>query len=172
MRAKKESLKANEVIVLGDFVENYQFLLQDEIQSYHWSKEYYTHLLYVLLTMMEICNTTLFGSSLMITSVQSFFIKYKQSLLVDYLKENLTILDKIFYFSDSCTGQYKNRKTLLICVIISKISVWMLNGYSLQLVMASHHAMVLGDLLNVTLKNVVYTTWPKFWATNQCMIYV
>ena len=32
----------------------------------------------------------------------------------------------------------------------------MLNGYSLQLVMASHHAMVLGDLLNVTLKNVVY----------------
>ena len=34
-RAKKESLKANEVIVLGDFAENYQFLVQDEIQSYH-----------------------------------------------------------------------------------------------------------------------------------------
>ena len=84
-----------------------------------------------------------------------FFYKI-QTILVDYLKENLTILDKIFYFSDSCTGQYKNRKNLLICVIISKISVWMLNGYSLQLVMASHHAMVLGDLLNVTLKNVVY----------------
>ena len=84
-----------------------------------------------------------------------FFYKI-QTILVDYLKENLTILDKIFYFSDSCTGQYKNCKTLLICVIISKISVWMLNGYSLQLVMASHHAMVLGDLLNVTLKNVVY----------------
>ena len=41
-------------------------------------------------------------------------------------------------------------------VIISKISVWMLNGYSLQLVMASHHAMVLGDLLNIMLQNVVY----------------
>ena len=84
-----------------------------------------------------------------------FFYKI-QTILVDYLQENLTILDKIFYFSDGCTGQYKNRKTLLICVIISKISVWMLNGNSLQLVMASHHAMVLGDLLNVTLKNVVY----------------
>ena len=35
LRAKKESLKANEVIVLGDFVENYHFLVQDEIQSYH-----------------------------------------------------------------------------------------------------------------------------------------
>ena len=42
LRAKKESLKANEMIVLGDFAENYQFLVQDEIQSYHWSKEYCT----------------------------------------------------------------------------------------------------------------------------------
>ena len=47
-------------------------------------------------------------------------------------------------------------KTLLICVIISKILIWMLNGYSLQLVMATHHAMVLGDLSNVMLRNVVY----------------
>ena len=39
LRAKKESLKANEMIVLGDFAENYQFLVQDEIQSYHCSKE-------------------------------------------------------------------------------------------------------------------------------------
>ena len=42
LRAKKESLKANEVIVLGDFTENYQFLVQDEIQSYHCNKKYCT----------------------------------------------------------------------------------------------------------------------------------
>ena len=41
-RAKKKSLKENEVIVLGDFTENYQSLVQCEIQSYHWSKEYCT----------------------------------------------------------------------------------------------------------------------------------
>ena len=29
-----------EALVLGDFAENYQFLIQDKIQSYHWSKEY------------------------------------------------------------------------------------------------------------------------------------
>ena len=34
LRAKRESLKVNEVIVLGDFPENYLFLVQDEIQSY------------------------------------------------------------------------------------------------------------------------------------------
>ena len=42
LRAKKGSLKVNEVIVLGDFAENYQFIVQHEIQSYHWSKEYCT----------------------------------------------------------------------------------------------------------------------------------
>ena len=51
-------------------------------------------------------------------------------------------MDKIFYFSDSCAEQYKNRKNF------RKISIWMLNVYSLQLdlVMASHHVMVLVDL--------------------------
>ena len=28
--------------MLGDFAENYHYLIQDEIQSYHWSKEYCT----------------------------------------------------------------------------------------------------------------------------------
>ena len=28
----------NEAIALGDFTENYQFIMQDEIKSYHWSK--------------------------------------------------------------------------------------------------------------------------------------
>ena len=32
----------------------------------------------------------------------------------------------------------------------------MRNGYSLELVMASHHALVSGDLLNAMLQNVVY----------------
>ena len=40
LTAKKDSLKENEEIVLGDFAENCQFLVQDEIQSYHWSNEY------------------------------------------------------------------------------------------------------------------------------------
>ena len=39
---KKQSLRSEEALVLGDFAENYQFLIQDEIQSYHCSKEYCT----------------------------------------------------------------------------------------------------------------------------------
>ena len=33
LKAKKETLAKNEVIILGDFAENYQFLIQDEIQT-------------------------------------------------------------------------------------------------------------------------------------------
>ena len=81
------------------------------------------------------------------------FVFKIQTILVDYLKENLPIVDKILYFSKSCAEQYKNhKKKKLICVIISKILIWMLNGYSLLLVMVSYHAMVLGDLLNIVVK--------------------
>ena len=59
-------------------------------------------------------------------------------------------------FLTAVLSSIKITKTLLICVIISKISVWVLNGYFLQLVMASHHVMVLGDLLNIMLQDVVY----------------
>ena len=36
-----------------------------------------------------------------------------QTILVDYLKENLPIVDKIFYFYDGCTEQYKNHKNFI-----------------------------------------------------------
>ena len=39
---KKESLLSNEAIVVGNFAENYQIILKDEIQSHQWSKEYCT----------------------------------------------------------------------------------------------------------------------------------
>ena len=136
------------MIVLGGFAETYQFLVQDEIQSYHWSK-YFN----ILLMVMEIFNTILFVSSLMITHNPNYFYKI----------QTIPVMNNI-----------RIAKTLFICVIISKILMWMLNGYSLQLVMASHHAMVLGDLLNVMLRNIIYKHpyMTKFWATNQCLIYV
>ena len=66
-----------------------------------------TRSLYILLTVMAIFKAILFVSSLMITtSLQFFFIKYKQSLLI-----TLTVVDKIFYFSGSSVEQYKNHKS-------------------------------------------------------------
>ena len=32
----------NTVIAIGDFAKNYAFVVQDEVQSFHWSKQYCT----------------------------------------------------------------------------------------------------------------------------------
>ena len=42
------------------------------------------------------------------TTIQILFTK--QTIFVAYFKENLLIFDKVFYFSDGCAEQYKNRK--------------------------------------------------------------
>ena len=34
---KKESLMCGEVLVIADFSENYSFVVQDEVQSFHWN---------------------------------------------------------------------------------------------------------------------------------------
>ena len=115
LRAKKESLKANEVIVLGDFAESCQFLVQDEIQSCHWSKEYCT--LHPLVVYFIDGDGNIQHNFLCFISDDNSHntnVVYKiQTILVDYLKENLPIVDEIFYFSDCCAEHYKNHK---ICI--------------------------------------------------------
>ena len=37
MAALKDDLNDDEVIVLGDFAENYSLVLQDKIQGFHWN---------------------------------------------------------------------------------------------------------------------------------------
>ena len=105
----------NEVIVLGNFAENYQFLVQDEIQSYHSSKEYCT--LHPLVVYFIVDDGNIQHNSLCFISDDNHHdtsFAYKiQTILVDYLKENLPVADKIFYFSAGCVEQYKNYKTFI-----------------------------------------------------------
>ena len=132
------------------------------------------HPLHILLTVMEIFNAILFISSLKITTkIQILFIKHKQRLLIT-LKKTSQLWIRSSISLTAALNNIKIATNLLICVVISKISIWMLNGYSLQLVMASYHVMVFGDLLNVMLQNIVYKDpyMSKFSATNQCLIYV
>ena len=86
--------------------------MQDEIQSYHWSKEYCT--LHPLVVYFIDGDGNIQHSSLCFISDDNNhntnFVYKVQTIFVDYLKENLPIVDKIFYFSDSCAEQYKNCK--------------------------------------------------------------
>ena len=40
---QKENLKCGEVIILGDFPENFSFIVEDEIQGYHWIQQCSLH---------------------------------------------------------------------------------------------------------------------------------
>ena len=104
------------VIVLVDFVENYQFLVQDQIQSYHWSKEYCT-LHPLVIYFIDGDGNIQHNSFISDDNNRNTNFVYKiQTIIVDYLKENLRIVDKIFYFSDGCAEQYKTcKKFIILC---------------------------------------------------------
>ena len=42
LKERKRNIDDETALVLGDFAENYTFSIQDEIQSYHWNKQYCT----------------------------------------------------------------------------------------------------------------------------------
>ena len=109
-------LKANEVIVLGDFAENYQFLVQDQIQSYHWSKEQCTlHPLIVYFIDGEIFSTILFVSSLIITTtIQILFIKYRQSLVIT-LKKTFQLWIRSSISLTAVVSNIRIAKTINLC---------------------------------------------------------
>lgn len=112
--ARKKELQQGEVLVIGDFSENYTFVIQDAIQNYYWVKEqatihsfvaYYktvdnkeTHLNFIVLSDEKHHDADV---------VNSFIGK-----LIYFLKQRLPIIQKIIYSSDGAPTQYKNYKNL------------------------------------------------------------
>ena len=86
--------------------------MQDEIQIYHWSKEYCK--LHPLVVYFIDSDGDIQRNSLCIISDDNnnntHFVYKTQIILVDYLKENLPNVDKILHFSDGYTDQYNNHK--------------------------------------------------------------
>lgn len=110
LKNSKKNLKAGEAIVICDFSENYSFVLQDEVQSYHWNNAQCTihpfvvyfndngtqnHLSFVVISEVIKHDTI---------AVQLFIDK-----LVVFLKTKITV-QKMIFISDGAASQYKNRK--------------------------------------------------------------
>ena len=97
LRAKKESLKANEGKITSS-------LCKMKSKSYHWSKEYC--ILHPLVVYFIDGDRNIQHSSLCFISDDNNHdtnLVYKiQTILVNYLKEKLLIVDKIFYSSNGC----------------------------------------------------------------------
>ena len=113
LRTQKTNLTGNEAIVIGDFAENYSFMVQDAIQGWHWVNSQATlhpFCVYVVdpdskkLTQTSVCiisdhmrhdSTTVYA-----------FIK----VLIRDIKQNHPQVAHIKYFSDGSGAQYKNYK--------------------------------------------------------------
>lgn len=116
---EKKNLKDDEVIVTGDFSENYSPVIQDAIQSVHWSKEQVTIHPFVCYYKkpdgtLGIINYVVISDTKDHTNptVNAFLRQ-----LVPFLKEKFAglnrTLKRIKYFSDGAASQYKNRTNAL-----------------------------------------------------------
>ena len=115
LKDKKENLTRSEAIVLGDFAENYQFIIQDEIQGYHWSQIYFT-LHPVVIYILDNDGLVKHDSLCFISNDNTHdtaFVYEVQTKMTEYIKDKYPYIEKIHYFSDGCAGQYTNFKNFV-----------------------------------------------------------
>lgn len=118
LRNLKENLKDNsECIALVDFSENYAFMVQDEVQSFHWTNNQATlhpFVIYFKEDGLHKTKTLCVISDYLTHNTVSFFAF--QKIFLDYLKNSYPEFKKIYYFSDGAAAQYKNKKNCInIC---------------------------------------------------------
>ena len=119
MKDLKNSLQGQECIIILDFAENYSFLVQDTVQGFHCNNAQATiHPFFIYFVDQ---NDVLCHLSIACISDEKdhntitvyAFIK----VVLQCIREKLHGISKVYYFSDGCSGQYKNHKNLtnLLC---------------------------------------------------------
>ena len=126
LKEKKENLDETEAIVILDFSQNFEFVIQDEVQGYHWTKDRcYLHPVVIYTkkpsTADELGQSSETEDDLTISSICILsedlehdvgFIYESQKIITDYIKANFPQVKSVLYFSDGCAGQYKNFKKI------------------------------------------------------------
>ena len=110
LKFRKENLEQSEALSLGNFAENYKFVVQDKVQGFHWTNLQCTlHPVVVYFKDgLKVCHK----SCCFITDDNCHdvaTVHQVQELVINDLKLAIKDLKSIEYFSDGCAGQYKNR---------------------------------------------------------------
>jgi len=111
----KLKLPTDTCIAIADFSENYSMVIQDSVQGWYFTKQQCTIHPLVLYYMDDDNNLTnqmfaFFSDDL---DHDTGFLYSIQKQLTEYISFNLKQIKKILYFSDGCSGQYKNYKNFL-----------------------------------------------------------
>lgn len=112
---KKESLNVGEILILGDFAENYSFLLQDAAQGFHWNNAQATLHPFVCYFKedgeLNHINVIVISDCLNHDTVAVHLFQKK---VIQFLKTKISFqMIKITYFSDGAASQYKNYKNFI-----------------------------------------------------------
>ena len=111
LRELKGNLEENEVTILGNFTENYSFVVQDEVQGFHWNNFQCT-------LHPEVVHykdgDALQAVSYCITSDDNkhdvgMVYQLQREIIID-LKLCFPNLSHVTYFSDGCVGHYKKNQ--------------------------------------------------------------
>jgi len=123
LQRTRSTLKPGEFLIVGDFAENYSFVLQDAAQSFHWNNLqatihpfvcYYTddstqdddesprQIKHVSFVVVSESNTH-----------DTIAVHLFQKVLIDFITKKIKKPNRIIYFSDGCAAQYKNRKIFI-----------------------------------------------------------
>ena len=112
---KKNNLRENEGVLVGDFAENHSFIVQDAAQGYHWDNTQCTlhpFVFYFKNSELELQHESYcFISDGMKHSTSMVYAFIKE--IVPFIKSKHENLEKIIYFTDGCAGQYKNKSNFL-----------------------------------------------------------
>ena len=100
---------------MDDFAENFTFIMQDDIQSYHWNNAQATiHPI--------VCNWLENGVSKHVSYVAVSECMTYDTITVHLFQQHLLKFfeemfrekpNKVLYFSDGCAGQYRNYKNFM-----------------------------------------------------------
>jgi hypothetical protein len=112
-----DNLKVGEVIVLGDYAENYAFLLQNAVQANHWDNSQATLHIFVVIYRDEEGGELKYLNHVVVSEHhvhETKAVHLFQKLLFARIKQRITVpITMAYYITDGCASQYKNKFNFL-----------------------------------------------------------
>ena len=142
LKGRKDTLEKYTVLVLADFSENYTFIVQNEVQSYHWNRRYCT--LHPVVIYFKRENELLHQSFCFLSDDlehDTNSVYEIQRDICGFIKKEMPWVAKVEYFSDGCASQYKTINTCLIYATMRTILSYKQVGVFLQLTRGNMYAM-------------------------------
>lgn len=113
LRAIKDKLKIGELVILMDFSENYNFVVQDAVQGFHWENSQATlhpFAVYYVEEKLQCASICIISDCLRHDTV---VVHISLVYVIEYLKKLVGEIKYIYYFSDGSVAQYKNYKNFI-----------------------------------------------------------